>query len=169
MTAAIVASPQIVSMRNSADPKARTASRSTGISRISTITPKVDPIADEAAEQPIAVLAWPFRAIGCPSIMVAALGAVPGMLKRIAVTEPMKVAPPTKAPNSKTVGNGSQLRVKEIASAIRVTPLSPGRKANTMASSVPTTGYRKLGQDETNNRPCQAAWKTDSIIVVVSG
>ena len=52
----------------------------------------------------------------------------------------MNVAPTTKAPNSRTIDSGSHEKVNGIASAISVTPPSPGRKANTIASSVPPTG-----------------------------
>jgi hypothetical protein len=89
--------------------------------------------------------------------MVAVLGVDPGMLKSIAVTEPIKVAPPTKAPKRSMRGSGSQSSVSGIASAIRVNPLRPGKKAKTMARSVPTIGYRIFGHEKTSSRPFQAA------------
>ena len=58
--------------------------------------------------RPIAVRACPCCASGWPSSIVAALGAVPGTLNRMAVTDPMNVAPPTSAPKSRTTGSGSQ-------------------------------------------------------------
>ena len=71
---------------------------------------------------------------------VAALGPVPGTLKRIAVIDPMKVAPPTSPPNVNTTGSGSHVSVKGMASAISVTPLTPGRNATVIVSSVAAIG-----------------------------
>ena len=52
----------------------------------------------------------------------------------------MKVAPPTRPPNVSTTGSGSHVSVNGIASAISVTPLTPGRNATIIASSVPASG-----------------------------
>ena len=111
-----------------------------GIIRINSTIPKVEPKAEAVAEQPMAVFASPWRAMGYPSMIVAALGAVPGILNNIAVTDPMKVPLPTSAPNRSMTGSGSQLSVKGIAKAIKVTPLIPGMAANSIARSDPPSG-----------------------------
>lgn len=136
----MVESPHTANIRSSGGPKAITAGRMMGIIRINTTIPNVDPSADDSAAQPSAVRARPWRAIGWPSISVAALGPDPGTLNRIAVTDPMNVAPPTNPPKVSTTGSGSQESVNGIASAISVAPLTPGRNATTIANSVPTTG-----------------------------
>ena len=97
-TSAMVVRPQTHKSRNSGGPNDRISPRTTGNMAIRTSTPNVEPSAEAAAAQPIAVPASPLRAIGYPSSIVAALGAVPGTLNRIAVIEPMNVAPPTNAP-----------------------------------------------------------------------
>ena len=116
------------------------ADRMTGTSRMRTRMPTLDPSADDSAALPSAVRASPCTASGCPSSRVAALGPVPGTLNRIAVTDPMNVAPPTTPPNVSTTGSGSHDRVNGISSAMTVAPLTPGRKATAIASSVPATG-----------------------------
>jgi hypothetical protein len=137
---AIVVRPQRRSSSSSGGPNARIAEVINGTSAISTKIPTLDPMADAIAAQPMAVRARPCSAIGCPSINVAALGPVPGTLNRMAVIDPMKVAPPTIPPKVSITGSGSHVSVKGTASAINVTPLMPGRNATAIARSVPAIG-----------------------------
>ena len=58
------------------------------------------------------------------------------------------------------MGSGSQENVSGIAMAMRVAPLSPGRRATHIATRVPTSGYRMLGQVRTKTIPFQAAART---------
>ena len=139
-SAASVVRPQIASIRYSGGPSASAALRISGMSRTSTKMPTVEPSAEEDAAQPIAVRAWPALVIGYPSSMVAAFWALPGILKRMAVTEPMNVAPPTNAPNSNINGSGSHVMVRGMASAMRLELFRPGLDAKTIANSVPASG-----------------------------
>ena len=111
ISVAMAARPQMASIRYSGGPSRGTRTVMRGSRATSTITPNVEPNAEAAAEQPSAVFACPACAMGYPSNIVAALGAVPGMFRRMAVAEPMKVAPPTRAPNSSSTGIGSQWSV----------------------------------------------------------
>ena len=51
---------------------------------------------------------------------LAAFGAEPGTLKRIAVIDPMKVAPPTNAPKRRTTGSGSCGKSGDAAPSYRL-------------------------------------------------
>ena len=136
----MVVNPQIVNIRNSGGPKSRMACRMTGISKMRMITPNVDPSADAVAEQARAVFAFPCWVRGYPSSNVAALEACPGILKRIDVTEPINVAPPTNAPKMSITGKGDQENVRGIARAINVAPFKPGKREKYIDSSVPIIG-----------------------------
>ena len=140
VTAAKVVRPHIANIKNSGGPRTIMSSRITGISKTRMPIPNVDPRADADAEHPMAVFARPAWDIGYPSNKVAAFEFLPGTLKRIEVTDPMKVAPPSKAPNSSIIGTGSHENVNGMARAMRVAAPTPGITANTIANRVPTTG-----------------------------
>ena len=55
--------------------------------------PKIDPRKEEVVAKPIAYPALPCLANGLPSTVVAALAGVPGILIKIAVRLPPKIAP----------------------------------------------------------------------------
>lgn len=97
------------------------------------------------------------REMGWPSIWAAAEDALPGTLNKIAVIEPMKVAPPVRAPNSSRTEIGSQCSVISKATVAMLVPPMPGRKAETMAISVPSSGIAMFGQLRTWPAPAAMA------------
>lgn len=94
---------------NGASAGARPTSGTTGGSTASrTRAPNTDPDAEAVAAQAMAVRGRPARTLGWPSGIAAAAELVPGMLNRIAVIDPMKVAPPASAPNRSRTDTKSQ-------------------------------------------------------------
>ena len=77
-------------------------------------------------------------------------------MSRIAVMDPMNVAPPRSAPKNSITGTTSQVMVNGIAKAMSARPPMPGTKENNIASKVPATTYAKLGQDRTSNNASSA-------------
>jgi hypothetical protein len=84
-------------------------------------------------------LARPCSARGWPSNSVAALGAVPGVLNRIAVTDPPKLTPPSAAAMIIKADAGSESKVNGISSESATGPPSPGRAPIRTPSSVAPT------------------------------
>ncbi len=78
-------------MKVSGGPNASVSNRTTGMAAIRTTIPTRPPRAEAVAEIARARLASPRLAMGYPSMVVAAFAGVPGMLSRIAGTDPPKV------------------------------------------------------------------------------
>ena len=81
------------------------------------------------------------------------------MLNSIAVTDPIKVAPPVIAPNSKSTETGSHVTVSRIISAATLDPPMPGKKDDTIDNAVPSTGMRMFGNEKTFPTPSKMASK----------
>jgi hypothetical protein len=117
------------------------------------MAPITPPAIDEKRAAPSARPACPFRAIGKPSMQVAALGPVPGVSKSMAGIEP-DVCTTECMPNKKAKPEtGSIPNVKGIISAREVGPPKPGIIPNMRPMGMARSMYPKAGHARTERRP----------------
>ena len=88
-----VANASSISANSSGEPKASATAASGGANAVKRITEMVPPMNDAVAAVISARSAWPFRAIGRPSKVVATAVEAPGMPNMIELTAPPYMAP----------------------------------------------------------------------------
>ena len=98
---------KMVSRKNSGGPNSSTSCFATGSTASTDSVPMMPPSEFALAAAPIASPALPCCASGWPSRQVAALGAVPGAFRRIAVIDPPIGMAPMTPPESASAVKGS--------------------------------------------------------------
>ena len=114
-----------------------------GIRIIRKHMPTTAPKKDDAAAKPTARPASPRRAMGWPSKQVAALGASPGMLSRIAGTEPPSVAAPIIPAIRNMAVSASHPKVK-VMPMVRPARNSPGSAPRMSPDTAPTASTSRF-------------------------
>jgi hypothetical protein len=130
-------------MKNSGGPNERTMILTNGIRTRRKTMPIIDPSIDDDVANPIARPASPRRAMGWPSKQVAALGASPGLLRRMAGTEPPSVAAPIIPAIRNIEGAGCQPNVKVIP-MVRPARKRPGNAPRIRPATAPTARMNRF-------------------------
>ncbi len=122
----MVTRPNTASRKNSGGPNSKISCLATGntISRV--MTPKRPPSGEAVAAEPMASAALPCFASGKPSKVVAAFGAVPGVLSRMAEMAPPMATAPIIPPDMAKAFTVLMPKVRGIRIARAVVPPRPG-------------------------------------------
>ena len=145
--------PSNASMKNSGDPMASTRGRTTGMARASAKAPKTAPTSELMREAPRARPASPFLAMGCPSTMVDAVMASPGMPKRMEVMSPVVAVTADMPRRKEKASTASILKMNGSISANVTGPPRPGRMPTAKPITMPSSISVKVVAVKTCARP----------------